>query len=103
MKINGSSLDQCNNYKYLGVVLDKNLSWKAHIEYLSSKISKACGALAKLRHCLDTNVLIEVYHALIYSYLRYGIFAWGTANDTTIKPLQTLINRAVRIMRPLVE
>ncbi len=78
--------------------IDRNLNWKSHIEYISAKIAKACGVLAKLRHCLTSKLLIEIYHALIHSYLRYGILTWGNASDSTLKPLQTLINRALRIM-----
>ena len=85
-------------YKYLGVFLDKNLSWKPHIEYICQKISKSCGILNKLRNCIELETLREVYHALIHSYLRYGIIAWGTAAKSNLNPLQTLINRAIRIM-----
>ena len=75
ISLNDSQLEECDKYKYLGVIIDKNLSWKPHVEYISGKISKACGALAKLRHCIGTNVLVEIYHALIHSYVRYGILA----------------------------
>ena len=98
VSIDGSPLEKCDEYKYLGVIIDKNLNWKSHIEYVSTKISKACGILSKLRHFLSSQVLIEVYHALIHSYLRYGILVWGNASDTTLKPLETLINRSLRIM-----
>ena len=91
-------LDQCDSYKYLGVYIDKKLSWKPHIEYICKKIAKACGALAKLRHSVSTELLIEIYHALIHSYLRYGIAVWGNASDNILLPLQTMINRALRIM-----
>ena len=37
-------------------------------------------------------------YALIYSYLRYGIISWGNASQTTLQPLNSLANRAVRIM-----
>ena len=40
----------------------------------------------------------EIYHALIYSYLRYGIIAWGKTTKTNLQKVQVLINRAVRIM-----
>ena len=36
--------------KYLGVLIDKNLSWKYHIDAISTKISKNVGLIAKLRH-----------------------------------------------------
>ena len=98
ISLNDSQLEECDKYKYLGVIIDKNLSWKPHVEYISGKISKACGALAKLRHCIGTNVLVEIYHALIHSYVRYGILAWGAETETTLKPLQTLLNKALRII-----
>ena len=91
-------LEKCNSYKYLGVFIDRKLNWKSHIEYICKKISKACGALAKLRHCVSTNTLIEVHHALIHSYLRYGVVVWGKASKTALKPLNTVVNRALKIM-----
>ena len=98
VKINGVSLKKCNSYKYLGVYIDDNLNWKDHIQYISKKISKGCGALAKLRNSVNIDVLKNVYHALIYSYLRYGIMIWGNVSQTVIAPLQVLVNKAIRIM-----
>ena len=68
------------------------------MKYVCKKVSNACGSLAKLRNYLDLETLREVYHALIHSYLRYGLIVWGTASETTLKPIQVLVNRAVRIM-----
>ena len=73
LKIDNRNLGRCTSYKYLGVYFDENLDWKTHIEHVSSKISKACGCLTKLRNCVSTNVLRDVYHALINSYLQYLI------------------------------
>ena len=50
VEINGETLEKCDTYKYLGVIIDKNLSWKPNVEYICKKISKASGALAKVRH-----------------------------------------------------
>ena len=98
VRIDKTPLENCDTYKYLGVMIDRNLNWKPHIEYISTKISKACGVLSKLRHSLSTGLLIEIYYALLHSYLRYGILTWGNASDATLKPLQILVNRALRII-----
>ena len=42
--------------------------------------------------------MINVYYALVHSYLRYGIFAWGCASSSVLEPLKVLSNRVVKIM-----
>jgi len=98
VKIDDNSLERCASYKYLGVVIDEKLNWGPHIEHIAPKIAKACGALARLRNCTSTDVLKNVFHALIHSYLRYGILIWGNASQTVLDPLRILLNKAVRIM-----
>ena len=58
--IDEESLKECDSYKYLGVIIDKNLTWNEQIQHVSQKISKACGYLSKLRHCVTTDTLILV-------------------------------------------
>jgi hypothetical protein len=40
----------------------------------------------------------NVYHALVHSYLRYGILVWRHATKSVLKPLEILANKAIRIM-----
>ena len=98
VKINNKDLEECSNYKYLGVYIDKNLTWKSHIEYICSKIAKTCGALAKIRHYVGIGTLTNVYYALVNSYIRYGLIIWGNASANSLKPLEVIVNRAIRIM-----
>ena len=51
-----------------------------------------------MRHCASVELLRDIYYALFYSYVRYGITIWGNASDSYLTPLQTLIHRAARIM-----
>ena len=99
VKINDIPLESCNTYKYLGVIIDKKLNWNAHLAHIRPKIIMACGALAKLRNRgIKIDVLKNVYHALVHSYIRYGILIWGKASLSVIRSLQTLMNKAIRIM-----
>ena len=70
LKINNVTLEQCTSYKYLGVIFDKDLNWKPHIEYICGKITRSVGGLASLRHRTSLSVLREVFFALIHSYVR---------------------------------
>ena len=48
----------------------------------AAKISKAIGMLSKLRHFLPSSVLVNIYNALITSYLTYGLISWVNACKT---------------------
>ena len=61
--------------KFLGVFIDENLSWKQHIEILSSKISKSIGILYKSRDVLSKQCLNQLYFSFIHSYVNYANIA----------------------------
>ena len=46
IKIDNHCLERCTSYKYLGVLLDDKLNWKAHVDYIPGKITKVCGFFA---------------------------------------------------------
>ena len=40
---------ECKDYvKYLGILIDKNLIWKGHIDLIALKLSKTIGMIATL-------------------------------------------------------
>ena len=92
------SLEQKDCIKYLGVIIDENLSWKNHIASVASKISKTIGLISKLRHFLPYRVLINIYQSLINPYLTYGLIAWGNASKTNINKILFLPKRALRLI-----
>ena len=76
--------------KYLGLMIDSNISWKFHIESICHKISKSIGIIAKIRHYVLRHVLLSEYNSLIVSYLTYGICAWGNCALTFQRKIVTL-------------
>jgi hypothetical protein len=84
--------------KYLGVIIDTNLRWKEHVNYLNKKIKRSIGLLSKIRYYVDLGCLTKLYHTLIYPFLIYGVVAWGNTYQTIINPLFILQKKDVRIM-----
>ena len=39
--------------KYLGINLDRKLSYQSHIDYVKERLSKHCGIVSKLRHYIQ--------------------------------------------------
>ena len=60
-----------NQVKYLGMYIDKNLSWKFHINELSKKLSRANGILSKLRYNAPLETCLQVY------YVCYFLFSFN--------------------------
>ena len=48
IQLDGSSIDQVQTYKYLGVVLSDTLSWDKHIQFVHKKAAKGIGLLRRL-------------------------------------------------------
>ena len=96
--INDIPLEEKSHIKYLGIMLDTNLNWKSHVHYISKKVKRSIGILSKIRYHVNLDVLTNLYYALIYPFLVYGIVIWGNTYPTNIQPLFILQKRFVRII-----
>ena len=95
VKINGIQIECVDNFNFLGVIIDKNLTWKNHLNKVSNKIVRIIGIMNKLKFTLPQNILINIYNSLIIPHINYCILLWGSENSRVSK----LQKRAVRIIR----
>ena len=65
LKINDQQLNREFFIKYLGVMIDSNLKWKRHAESVVKKIRRSVGILSKIRYYVSTEILINLYYALV--------------------------------------
>ena len=98
LEINGKHLKREFSIKYLGIFIDSHLNWKSQVTYIVKKINGSIGIISKLRYYLNGNTLINLYNALIYPFLIYGIIIWGNTYPTTTHSLLVLQKKATRIM-----
>ena len=85
------------NYKYLGIILDPNLSFAKHIANLVSVVNFKAYSFTKFRHMLTKSAAIRLYKSMILPYLDYGDSIYGGANQDLLQKLQRLQNRCLRI------
>lgn len=96
IRIGRSPIKQTCYVKFLGVLLDENLSWKYHLTELSKKLARTCGIFFKIRHYLPINILVCLYNSLFSPFLQYGIVVWGLTYETYINPVFLLQKRVIR-------
>ena len=81
--------------KYFGVKIDRNLSWKSHIEYLSVKLNRANALLFKIKNGVNSFILRTINFPIFESNLNYCLFVWSQSLNA-INSLVILQNRALR-------
>ena len=84
--------------KFLGVLIDENINWKTHIEYIISKVSKSIGILYRVRDIVSKEDSIQLYYAFIQSYVNYGCIVWASTNKTKLEPLYRRQKHALRVI-----
>ena len=57
--------------KFLGIYIDRHLTWKKHINIICSKISKATFVINRVKHFLPHCALKSLYYTLIHSHMTY--------------------------------
>ena len=96
--INGRVLENVERTTYLGVTIDKNLSFSSHTQLVTSKISKAIGIFYKIRDYLPIEARISYYYAFIYPYLSYCVEIWGGTYSIHLKNLKMQQKRMIRLI-----
>ena len=85
LKLDKKAINQKDNIKYLGVIIDCHLNWKHHILNVSKKISRSIGVMYRIRKYVNINILKSLYYSLIYSHIVYAIQIWGSASNTELE------------------
>ena len=101
LTINNILLELVTNSKFLGVIIENDLSWSKHITAISTQISRVIGVLAKIRSKITTRAAMHIYDALIFSHLNYCNLVWGNASKAMLNPLYILQKRALKICHKL--
>ena len=70
-------IERVTEFKLLGVYVDSNLSWKKHIEYVTTKAAKRLYFLKVLKRSgLPHEHLLHYYTAVIRPVLEYCSCVW---------------------------
>ena len=65
ISIEGVNIERVFEIKFLGVIIDDKISWKPHIKYLQSKISRSISVINKAKMFLDFDSLYILYCSLV--------------------------------------
>ena len=96
--VKGEGIKTVDNFKYLGVIIDSNLSFKKQIKKTSKCVRASLANFRHIRHQLPLPAAKLFLHSMIFSHLSYCSTSWSQAGVTTIQPLATLYKMALKVL-----
>ena len=98
VSINGSNLNRVAEYKYLDVVMDEGLTWKAHVRYLLSRAGKRIGMLGRTRKELSMQTADKTCKTCILPIIDNCDTAWNCCSAVNSSKLEKLQKSVARIV-----
>ena len=95
-----NELKVAHQYTYLGVVFDKRLTWRPHIEKVALRCKKKLNILKALAHskfCQNISDIVRIYRSLIRSIMDYACEAYNSASASVKNILNSIQYEALRI------
>ena len=95
-KLTNIDMKNVNLVKYLGITLDKDLSFKFHINNVL--IILISWNTSKSKTFFKNSAILKLYYTLFHTHLTYGLIIWGSTFKSYVNKLSTLQNKAVKII-----
>lgn len=99
ISLNSRDINWTNEVKYLGLILDKKLTYQKHITYAVDKANKAARifySMLNRRSQLNRENKILLYKVAIRPILAYGCQIFQNAAESHIKRIQRFQNKMLR-------
>ena len=84
--------------RFLGVLIDDELSFVGHINKLKSKLNSGLYALSTCNNLVPLKIRLLIYRGLIDSHLQFGSIIYGASHPKLLEPIQILQRKALRLV-----
>ena len=98
LTLNGLEIKRVSEAKFLGVIIDEQLSWQPQIDSVSRKLASCIGALYRIQDHVPKALHKQLYHALFESHMTYCISVWGGQSFNKLNKLFIIQKHCVRML-----
>ena len=98
LTVNDTIIPQVDQTKYLGVVLDKDLSFNAHCQHVKTKLTKLSSVFHYISSFIDYSDARTIYFAYALPYIQYGIELFGLSSKKNTNMLQLSQNKLLKLL-----
>ena len=94
----GVTIPLKSSISMLGITISNNLSWESHVRSIAKSASQKLGFLFRARRYFTSSQLLMIYKAQIRPVLEYCSHIWSAAPKHTLKLLDSVQKRAIRLV-----
>ena len=94
--INNTPLNSVEQHKYLGVMMNKSMSWSGHIQEIINKASKTLNLVKRILPQCTSSVKETAYITLVRPILEYANVVWDPYQQYLINNIEMVQRRAAR-------
>ena len=98
VKMANTIISPTKSVKYLGVHLDKNLTFKAHVRSVIGKLAKHVSVIMRLRNFCISSIVIRYYNIYMKPIIQYGLLVHGCTKKSELKDILLLQKKVLRIL-----
>lgn len=96
VNIDGKTITQSKETRFLGVILDDLLSGTQHTSALVSQINRNTSALRRFKEVVDSKTMKLLYNSMIVSLIQHGTIFWSLTKKSNLTRIEKALNRAAR-------
>ena len=97
--VDGTIIEEVSTMKYLGVMIDNQLTFASNIDYISKKIAKKVSLLGRLRNKINREARLTLFQTTVTPHFDFCSSILLLANEGQFQQLQLLMNKALRIIQ----
>ncbi len=98
LKLAGNIIPKVDTVKFLGVIIDDELSWGPQIEHLKAKLNSSMNVIKRIMKFIPKTEYHKLYNALFKSHISYCISCWGGISSNKLACLFSIQKRCVRLL-----
>ena len=88
-------IEQVTEFNFLGLIIDSNLNWKAHLSAKNwHQNFKGDWVIPQIKIYFPKQVLHSIYNSLIMPHLNYSLLAWRIKSHK----IEQLQKKAIRVL-----
>ena len=96
--VSGTALLQVSEYKYLGVVITSDLSWRPHITNMCNKTRKLIGLLyRRFYQSSNSSILLKLYLSFVRPHLEFSSAVWSPHLKGEVEAVEKVQKYALKV------